>query len=176
MAELTVTEPEPTAVSLPVAPVENVDPTRPCRAGNAEDLDTRVFERLAGAGYQLTRGTQTDGISIRLRPRIIMGLCAAMSGTDNRGCPAIDQVIVEFIGSSPGVETPVGFTLRNRCGGEGLLDVNGLGYLLAARLDYALSTFPGDRGRCLVASGLIGPNAVACSCRPPGDSRGRPRK
>jgi hypothetical protein len=164
VAALTVADPEPAPQPEAAPTVAAVDPRVPCRAvacnlyvewsgrppvfnqtfGNAEDLESRVFERLLSAGYQIARRMQGEGITIRVRPRIVTGLCGFMSGTDNRGCPAIDQVTVEFTGAIPGVQNPTNFTLQNRCGSDGLLDVNGFGLMVAARLDYALTTFTGD--------------------------------
>jgi hypothetical protein len=171
VAELTMAGPEPEATAPAAAApapasVTPVDPSLPCRAlgcnlytewsgrqppynqsfGNAADLEARVFERLLTTGFNITRGRQATGITILLRPQVIMGRCDFMSGTDNRGCPAIGQVTVEFIGSTPGVQTPGGFTALNRCGDPTqIMGVNGVGAHVASSVAVALTTRPGER-------------------------------
>lgn len=95
------------------------------RFGAAGDLDTRVLEWLSWSGYQLTRGLNSGGLTIRLRPRTTTSICDFLSGTDNRSCRAIDDVRVDFLGADPERGTPEGFLVRNRCGSEEIMAVGG---------------------------------------------------
>lgn len=118
------------------------------RFGASGDLEIRVLERLVGAGYVLERGIYEEGLTMRLRARTMIGLCEAMSGTDNTGCTAIDQVRVEFLGSIPDYETPGGFIIRNRCGADSAMDVNGFSTQVALRLHYELTGDERDVPNC----------------------------
>lgn len=109
------------------------------RFGASGDLEVRVLERLVATGYQLERGVRDNGLTLRLRARTMIGLCEVMSGTDNTGCTAIDEVRVQFMRSDDDIEVPNDFTVRNRCGGDSAMDVNNLAAVVALRLHYELS-------------------------------------
>jgi len=117
------------------------------RFGTARDLEYRVSERLVSEGYQLTSGIISDGLTLRLRGRTKRARCDFISGTDTGTCIAIDQVRVDFLGTHPGFDTSDAFIVRNRCGADGVMDVNGVASLVALRLHYALTTYPGDDRR-----------------------------
>jgi hypothetical protein len=149
----------PTEAAVP-APAPEADPELPCRGvpcgylvewqgraptdangtfGASGDLDPRVLEHLVRAGYRFERGAREDGLTIRVRARTMLALCDFMSGTDNRGCTAIDNVRVEFIGSHEGGVRPGGFQVRNRCGAEGVMGVDGFSFYVAQRVHHALT-------------------------------------
>jgi hypothetical protein len=107
-------------------------------------IEARVLENLTRGGYHLARELNRAGLTITLRPRLTAALCEIMSGTDNRVCEAIGEVRVEFIGRYRDRAKPDDFTILNRCGSDGLLDVDGLSALVAARIHYAFTTYPGD--------------------------------
>ncbi len=109
------------------------------RFGAAGDLEARVFGFLSRGGYTLTRGRRDGGLTLQLRPRLILAACDALPGTDTRGCPAIDAVQVDFLGAYPGRPTPDGFTVRNRCGSDGVMAVDGIAALVSLWIDYALT-------------------------------------
>ncbi len=108
------------------------------RFGAAGDLDARVLQYLSLAGYQLNRGLSADGLTIRLRPRTMTSICDFMSGTDNQRCQAIDDVRIDFLGSEPDLPTPGTLLVRNRCGSDQVMDVEGLAVYVTARLRHAL--------------------------------------
>jgi hypothetical protein len=112
--------------------------------GAAAAIESRVLENLTRGGYQLAREQNRAGLTITLRPRLTAALCEVISGTDNRVCEAIGEVRVEFLGNYRERAKPDDFTLRNRCGSDGLLDVDGFSALVAARIHFSLTTFPGD--------------------------------
>lgn len=115
------------------------------RYGAAGDLDARVLEWLSLSGYQLTRGLNAEGLTLRLRPRTTTAICDFLSGTDNRGCQAIDDVRVDFLGADPERGTPEGFLVRNRCGSDEIMDVDGISALVAARVQHLLAGEPANR-------------------------------
>jgi hypothetical protein len=112
--------------------------------GAAAAIEARVLENLVRGGYRLARQQNNSGLTITLRPRLGSALCDVISGTDNRVCEAITEVRVEFLGKYRDRPKPDDFTIRNRCGSDGVLDVDSLSALVAARVHYALTTFPGD--------------------------------
>ena len=115
------------------------------RFGAAGDLDARVHERLLLAGYQLTRGLSQQGLTVRLQPRTTTAICDFLSGTDNRGCVAIEDVRVDFLGSDSEGRAPDAFLVRNRCGSDEIMDVDGISSYVAARLRHALAEAPDDQ-------------------------------
>jgi hypothetical protein len=112
------------------------------RFGDAGQLENLVLGHLVGAGYRLERGPQSGGLTLRLRPRTGVGLCDFMSGTDNTGCLVIDNVRVDFLGEYPGYGTPEGFLVRNRCGADGAMAVDGVAAIVALRLHALLAPDP----------------------------------
>lgn len=112
------------------------------RFGAAGDLDARVLQYLSLAGYQITRGLNASGFTIRMRPRTMTAICDFMSGTDNQSCRAIDEVRIDFIGSNSEVPIPGALLVRNRCGSDELMDVEALAVYVAARLRHALMGGP----------------------------------
>jgi hypothetical protein len=115
------------------------------RFGAAGDLDTRVLQYLSLAGYLLDRGVSAEGLTIRLRPRTMTTICDFMSGTDNRSCQAIDDVRIDFLGSDPEFPTPGALLVRNRCGSDQVMDVEGLAVYVAARLRHTLMGGPPEQ-------------------------------
>lgn len=115
------------------------------RFGAAGDLDARVLEWLSLSGYQLTRGRNAEGLTVRLRPRTTTTVCDFLSGTDNRGCQAINDVRVDFLGADPERGTPDGLLVRNRCGSDEIMDVGGISAFVAARIQHLLARAPADQ-------------------------------
>jgi hypothetical protein len=112
------------------------------RFGAAGELETRVLAHLVGGGLDLQRGPHPDGLTVRLMPRTMAALCDFMSGTDNSGCLAIDDVRVDFLGAYPDVGTPSGFLVRNRCGSQHVMGIDGISALVAMRVAHALGPEP----------------------------------
>jgi hypothetical protein len=108
-------------------------------------MDARVLERLSSSGYQLVRGRNAEGLTLRLRPRTTTSICDFLSGTDNRGCQAIDDVRVDFLGIDPERGTPDGLLVRNRCGSGEIMDVEGISAFVAARIQHVLARAPADQ-------------------------------
>jgi hypothetical protein len=115
------------------------------RFGAAGDLDARVLQYLSLGGFVLDRGLSAEGLTIRLRPRTVTTICDFMSGTDNRSCQAIDDVRIDFLGTHPEFPTPGALLVRNRCGSDQVMDVEGLAVYVAARLRHALTGAPPDQ-------------------------------
>lgn len=84
------------------------------------------------------------GMTIRLAPRLTRGNCAVSSGTSDTACAAIDQVRIDFLGTPPGRENMDPITVRNRCGANSIMGVEGISAYVAIHLDLALTTFEGD--------------------------------
>ena len=109
------------------------------RFGAAGDLDARVLQSLALAGFQLNRGLSAEGLTMRLRPRTMTTICDFMSGTDNQRCEAIDDVRIDFLGTHPEFPTPGTVLVRNRCGSDEMMDVERLAVFVTARIRHALT-------------------------------------
>lgn len=112
--------------------------------GSPGALGARVLERLLNTGYRLSRGVRSEGLTLVLRPRLGIARCEFMSGTDNTACLAIDDVRVEFRGKYGDLQNPTDLLVRNRCGSDGLLNVDDFASLVAMRILHAMTTFPGD--------------------------------
>jgi len=111
------------------------------------DLERLVHATLAGAGYALVLGQVDEGLNIQLRPRAERVYCEVVTGTDNRTCLAVGQVRVALRGSHRGIETPASLIVRNRCGANSVMAVQGIAALVAARIHHELTTYPGDERR-----------------------------
>ena len=82
---------------------------------------------------------------MRLQPRTTTTICDFLSGTDNRGCLAIEDVRIDFLGSDAQGRAPDAFLVRNRCGSDEMMDIAGISTYVAARLSHALARAPDDR-------------------------------
>jgi hypothetical protein len=111
--------------------------------GSPGALSARVLENLLNAGYRLGRGDRSSGLTIVLRPRLGLARCEFMSGTDNTACVAIADVRVEFRGKYGDLENPGDLLIRNRCGSDGLLNVDDFSMLVAMGIHHAITTPPG---------------------------------
>jgi len=108
------------------------------RFGAAGALSARVLESLGSTGFQPGGGLGNPRYTIRLVPRLTSTLCDFMAGTDSAQCQAIGRVQVEFRGTYGDLPNPAGFTVLNRCGSDGVMDVDKMGAYVAARLLHAL--------------------------------------
>ena len=165
VAELTVVETNDSTPPAASAPASAADSGLPCiadpcaffvdwegpeptdhnsRFGNSGALSVRVMENLTRAGYLLVLRDNLDEFSIRLKPRLTDMRCEFMPGTDDSTCVAIAEVRVAFIGTFRDRPKPEDFTVRNQCGSDGAMDVDGIATLVAARILYAFKTTPGE--------------------------------
>lgn len=115
--------------------------------GAPGDLEEFTYEYLLGAGYRLLRGPMDDGFTIQLRARSQRARCEVVVGTNPRSCLAVGNVRVDLIGSYPGFDGGEPFTVRNRCRATDVLTARGISSLVAARIHYELTTYPGDERR-----------------------------
>ena len=74
-------------------------------------------------------------------------IAAQNETTASRSWTAIDQVRVEFVGEHESSRRPENMTIRNRCGADAAMDVNGFAAVVALRLHYELTWYPGDERR-----------------------------
>lgn len=115
--------------------------------GAPGDLEEFTFQYLVGGGYRLSRGPMDEGLTIQLRARSQAARCEVVVGTNPRSCLAVGSVRIDLIGSYPGFDGREPFTVRNRCRATDVLTARGISSLVAARIHYELTTYPGDERR-----------------------------
>lgn len=165
-----ITGEEPEPASDPRADVDTIDPAEapPCRVltcgflvdwsgpepigGSLAyrapgDFERFAFETLVGAGYRLVRELHGSGLTIQLRPSPQNVQCEVVSGTNPRICRGVGDVRIELIGEYPGFDGDTSFIVRNRCRANQVMSADGIARLVAARIDYELTTFDGDERR-----------------------------
>ena len=124
------------------------EPTGDSQAyGRPGDLEDYTYEYLVRGGYHLVRGRVEDGLTIHLIAQSQPAYCEMVVGLNPRGCLAVGQVRVDFVGSTPGFDGRNAVTIRNRCRANAVLAAQGISSLVAARIHYELTTYPGDERR-----------------------------
>jgi hypothetical protein len=110
------------------------------RYGALNEYLQRVMDALAASGHKFVVGGTSQGIELRLRPRIVRAMCDMVPGTStDMSCQMIGETEVEVLNADPALKLPGVIRVRNRCGSDQFMDIKKYSEYSAAMITYEFS-------------------------------------
>jgi len=110
------------------------------RYGAPGTFEEHMLSLMNSAGYRFSNAAADSALRIRLRPRMTRAICDLIPGTNpDQSCQTIGDVTADFLSPEKIEGIPGNLRIRNRCGNNQLMTIDGFAEYVAGMLDYTLA-------------------------------------